>query len=46
MIEGQVVWAEDQDAGKATELFMHGVRFTSPSWSVSLALGLLLAEPH
>lgn len=46
LIEGQVVWAEDQDAGKATELFKHGVRFTSPSWSVSLALGLLLAEPR
>jgi hypothetical protein len=46
MIEGQVVWAEDQDAGKTSELFKHGVRFTSPSWSVSLALGLLLAEPH
>ena len=46
MVEGQVVWAEDQDAGKTTELFTHGVRFTSPSWSVSLAIGLLLAEPH
>ena len=46
MVEGQVVWAEDQDAGKATELLKHGVRFTSPSWSVSLALGLLLVEPR
>ena len=46
MVEGQVVWAEDQDARKTTELFKHGVRFTSPSWSVSLALGLLLAEPR
>jgi hypothetical protein len=46
MVEGEVAWAEGQDAGTTGELFKHGVRFTSPSWSVSLALGLLLAEPH
>ncbi len=44
--EGEVVWAESRDRREAGELSEHGLRFTSPSWTISLALGLLLSEPR
>jgi PilZ domain len=44
MVEGEIVWAEPPREQTQQELLDHGLRFTSPSWSVSLALGLLLAE--
>lgn len=44
--EGEVVWAESRDGREAGELIEHGLRFTSPSWTISLALGLLLSEPR
>ncbi|HSD51265.1 MAG TPA: PilZ domain-containing protein [Candidatus Methylomirabilis sp.] len=44
IVEGEVVWAQSRDGKRAGELSAHGLRFTSPSWTISLALGLLLAE--
>jgi len=46
IVEGEVVWAESRDGKKTEELSEHGLRFTSPSWTISLALGLLLTEPR
>jgi hypothetical protein len=46
VVEGEVVWAQSRDGKKAGELSEHGLRFTSPSWTISLALGLLLTEPR
>ncbi len=46
VVEGEVVWAASRDGKKAGELSEHGLRFTSPSWTISLALGLLLTEPR
>lgn len=42
-LEGAVVWSQRPKDQKAGELIDHGVRFTSSTWSVSLALGFLLA---
>ncbi len=46
VVDGEVVWAASRDGKKAGELSEHGLRFTSPSWTISLALGLLLTEPR
>ncbi|MGE5848961.1 MAG: PilZ domain-containing protein [Candidatus Methylomirabilota bacterium] len=46
IVEGEVVWAQSRDGKKEGELSEHGLRFTSPSWIISLALGLLLTEPR
>lgn len=43
-LEGAIVWAQPSEARKSGELIDHGLRFTSSPWSVSLALGFLLAE--
>ncbi len=43
-LEGAVVWAHKPEEGKAGASIDHGVRFTSPTWSISLALGFLLGE--
>jgi hypothetical protein len=42
-LEGAVVWTQAPEEQKPGELIDHGVRFTSSTWSVSLALGFLLA---
>lgn len=42
-LEGAVVWTQAPEDQKPGELIDHGVRFTSSTWSVSLALGFLLA---
>ena len=42
-LEGTVVWSETSETQKPGGLIDHGVRFTSSTWSVSLALGFLLA---
>jgi hypothetical protein len=46
LVEGEIIWAEPEEGKAAGALIEHGLRFTSPSWSISLALGLLLAEPR
>ncbi len=42
-LEGAVVWSHGPQDHRSGELIDHGVRFTSSTWSVSLALGFLLA---
>jgi len=42
-LEGAVVWNQASEEQKRGALIDHGVRFTSSTWSVSLALGFLLA---
>jgi hypothetical protein len=42
-LEGAVVWAQPPGGKPSDALIDHGLRFTSPTWSVSLALGFLLA---
>lgn len=42
-LEGTIVWVQRPEARRAGELIDHGLRFTSTPWSVSLALGFLLA---
>jgi hypothetical protein len=42
-LEGAVVWTQAPEDQQPGELIDHGVRFTSSTWSVSLALGFLLA---
>jgi len=46
IVEGEVVWAQSRNGKEAGELSEHGLRFTSPSGTISLALGLLLTEPR
>ena len=41
-LEGAIVWAHKPEEWKVGELIDHGVRFTSSTWSISLALGFLL----
>jgi len=43
-VEGAVVWVEPQEKRKSGESVRHGVRFTSSTWSLSMALRFLLAE--
>lgn len=43
VLEGAIVWAQSPEARKAEALIDHGLRFTSSSASISLALGFLLA---
>jgi Tfp pilus assembly protein PilZ len=45
VVEGAVVWVEPPDRRTPGELVGHGVRFTALGRSLSLSLGLLLAEP-
>jgi hypothetical protein len=45
-LEGAIMWAQPPERRKSGELIDHGLRFTSSTWSVSLALGFLLAEPR
>jgi Tfp pilus assembly protein PilZ len=45
-VEGSIVWAESPDRRTMGHLVSHGVRFTSVDWSVSLAVGLLLAHSN
>jgi len=42
-LEGALVWSQASEELKPGDLIDHGVRFTSSTWSVSLALGFLLA---
>jgi len=42
-LEGAIVWTQASEERKPDELIDHGLRFTSSTWSVSLALGFLLA---
>ncbi len=42
MLEGAIVWVQQPELRKAGALIDHGARFTSSTWSVSLALGFLL----
>ncbi len=42
-LEGAVVWSQASEDLTPGDLIDHGVRFTSSTWSVSLALGFLLA---
>ena len=44
-LEGVIVWAHQPEEREAEELIDHGVRFTSSTWSISLALGFLLGGP-
>ncbi len=41
-LEGAIVWVQQPEQRKAGALIDHGARFTSSTWSVSLALGFLL----
>lgn len=43
VLEGAIVWTQAPEERKPAEMIDHGVRFTSSTWSVSLALGFLLA---
>jgi hypothetical protein len=43
-VDGAVVWVEPPEKRKSSESVRHGVRFTSSTWALSLALRLLLAE--
>jgi len=42
-LEGAVVWTQAPEERQPDDLIDHGVRFTSSTWSISLALGFLLA---
>lgn len=42
-VEGSIVWVEPPDRRTVGQLVSHGLRFTPIDWSVSLAVGLLLA---
>lgn len=44
-LEGTIAWRHAPDSSQPEELIDHGVQFTSSTWSVSLALGFLLAGP-
>ncbi len=41
-LEGAIVWVQQPEQRKTGALIDHGARFTSSTWSVSLALGFLL----
>lgn len=43
-VEGVTVWVDPAERRRPGDLISHGVRFTSLTWTTSLALGLLLAE--
>ena len=43
-VEGAVVWVEPPEKRVSPQSIRHGVRFTSSTWSLSMALRLLLAE--
>ncbi len=43
-VEGVAVWVDPPERRTVGEPIAHGVRFTSITWTTSLALGLLLAE--
>jgi PilZ domain-containing protein len=43
-VEGVAVWVDAPERRTVGEPIAHGVRFTSITWTTSLALGLLLAE--
>ena len=45
-VEGSIVWVERPDRRNVGQLVSHGLRFTSIDWSISLAVGLLLAHPN
>ena len=42
-LEGEIAWVQTPTAAHGAWLIEHGVRFTSSTWSVSLALGFLMA---
>jgi hypothetical protein len=44
-VQGEVVWVEPAERLSPGELVSHGLRFTSLGPLLSMALGLLLAEP-
>ncbi len=44
-VEGVIVWVDPPENRSPEGPIKHGVRFTSLTWSISLALGLLLAGP-
>ncbi len=44
-VEGVIVWGEPTERRAPGKPICHGVRFTSLSWTVSLALGLVLTAP-
>ncbi len=44
-LEGFIVWVEPPERRRAGNSIRHGLQFTSLTWSISLALGLLMAEP-
>jgi hypothetical protein len=44
-VEGAIVWVAPPEGRTPGGPVRHGFRFTHPTWSTSLALGLLLAEP-
>lgn len=43
-VEGLVVWVEPPERRKSGQSIRHGVQFTSPTWSISHALGLVMAD--
>jgi PilZ domain-containing protein len=43
-VEGVAVWVDPMERQRPGDLISHGVRFTSLTWTTSLAVGLLLAE--
>jgi hypothetical protein len=45
MVEGAIVWVAPPEGRTPGGPIRHGFRFTQPTWSTSLALGLLLTEP-
>lgn len=42
-LEGEIAWVQTPSVAHGSWLIEHGVRFTSSTWSVSLALGFLMA---
>jgi len=45
-VDGSIVWVEHPDRREVGQLTSHGLRFASVDWSISLAVGLLLAHSN
>ena len=43
-VRGEIAWVEPPERRTPGTAFRHGVRFSALDWTVSLHLGLLLAE--
>lgn len=43
-VEGSIVWVDPPERRKSGQSIRHGVQFTSSTWSISHALGLVMAD--